>query len=241
LEGRLEDTGGIGQNEKDMRFAVFGATGRTGRQLLIQTQERGLHVSALARRPEKLKELLGHVVTIEGTVADPSVVERVVSGCDVVLSVLGRRRDSPPDFLTTATANMIDAMRREGARRLVILTDTGVEDPSDRPPLTHKILRIVLRKENDRLAQDSSAAAMVTADSEMDWTLVRSPILTDGPKTGRYKVGALAHGMPLRISRADVAEFMLSCAIDGRFIHERPVIGGGRPSMSFLSDVRSNL
>jgi len=158
-----------------------------------------------------------------------------------VLSVLGRRRDSPPDLLTMASVNMIAAMRKEGARRLVILTDTGVEDPSDRPTLTYRILRRLLKKVNAKLAQDSSAAALVTADSGVDWTLVRSPILTDGPRTGKYKVGAFARGMSLRVSRADVAEFMLSCVIDGRFIHERPVIGGGRPAKSFLSDVRSDL
>jgi len=224
-----------------MRIAVFGATGRTGQQLLIQARERGLHVSALARRPEKLGELRDHVATVEGTVMDASAVERAVSGCSAVLSVLGRRRDSSPYLLTTASANIIAAMRKEGAGRLVILTDTGVEDPSDRPSLVHKILRIALSRVNEKLTRDSTAAAQVTADSGVDWTLVRSPMLTDGPRTNNYKVGALARGMPMRISRADVAEFMLSCVIDGRFIRERPVIGGCRPRSGFWQDVRSNL
>ena len=228
LEGRLEDTNSGGQTETGMRIAVFGATGRTGQQLLIQARERGLRVSALVRRPEKLGELRDHVVTVEGTVTDPSAVERAVSGCDAVLSVLGRRRDSSPYLLTTASASIIAAMRKEGARRLVILTDTGVEDPNDRPTLIHRMLRIVFSRVNKKLARDSTAAAQVTADIGADWTLVRSPILTDGPRTGKYKVGALARGMPFRVSRADVAEFMLSCVVDGRFIRERPVIGGGR-------------
>jgi putative NADH-flavin reductase len=136
---------------------------------------------------------------------------------------------------------MIAAMRKQGTRRLVILTDTGVEDPSDRPTLIHKILRIAFPRVNEKLARDSTAAAQVTADSGVEWTLVRSPILTDGPRTNNYKVGPLARGMPLRVSRADVAEFMLSCVVDGRFIRERPVIGGGRPRSAFWQDARSNL
>ena len=124
---------------------------------------------------------------------------------------------------------------------MVILTDTSVEDPNDRPSLTQKILRFVFAELNDRLRRDSAAAAQVAADSGVDWTLVRAPILTDGPRTGNYKVGAVARGMSLRISRADAAEFMLSCVIDGKFIRQRPVIGGGRPRSAFFHDAGSNI
>jgi len=212
--------------ENGKRIAVLGATGRTGQQILLQAGERGLQVQVLARRPEKLGELRARVVTIEGTVTDPSAVERAVSGCDAVLSALGRGRDSPPDLMTAASVNMIAAIRKEGKGRLVILTDTGVGDPSD-GFMTQKILRVVLKLANASLVRDSTAAARVIADSGVDWTLVRATMLTDGPRTGNYKVGRLARGMPLRVSRADVAEFMLSCAIEGRFIRERPAIGGG--------------
>lgn len=47
--------------------------------------------------------------------------------------------------------------------------------------------------------------------SDLDWTAVRSPRLTDKPATGRYRT---AYGQNLRrgvfISRADVARCMLS-------------------------------
>jgi len=224
----MKDTEVGGQNE-GRRIAVFGATGRTGQQLLIQARERGLQVRALARNPEKLGELRDNVVAVEGTVTDPTAVKRALSGSDAVLSVVGHSRDSPPDLLTVASVNIVAAMRKEGLRRLVILTDVGVEDPSDRPTLTLKILRTVFSRVSKKLARDSTAAALVTSESGVDWTLVRAPILIDGPRTSSYKVGALARGMSLRVRRADVAEFMLSCVVDGRFIRERPVIGGGRP------------
>ena len=209
------------------RIAVFGATGRTGRELLARAHEKGLQVNALARQPDKLREFHDYVSPIEGNVADPSAVDRVVAGCSAVVSVLGRRGDSPPDLLTVAALNTIAAMKKEGIQRLVVLVNTGVQDPSDRLPLTQRILRFILDKMNDRLSRDSRSAAQIVSDSGLDWTLVRPPILTDGPRTGNYRVGALTAGMPLRISRADVAEFMLSCVIEGKFIHERPAVGGG--------------
>jgi putative NADH-flavin reductase len=88
------------------------------------------------------------------------------------------------------------------------------------------VLRLVLKRFNEPLWRDSRNAAKVVEESGLDWTLVRAPILTDGPKTGKYKVGALKGRISLRVSRADVASFMLSCALDGSHVREKPVIAG---------------
>ncbi len=84
----------------------------------------------------------------------------------------------------------------------------------------------MLRRVNGKLVDDSLPAAKVIADSGLDWTLVRAPILTNGPRKGNYRVGPLAGGIPLRVSRADVADFMLSCVMEDKFVQERPAIGG---------------
>lgn len=211
-----------------MRIAVFGATGRTGRQLLTQAQEKGLQVNALVRHPAKLGESRGDVTAVEGTVTDPVAVEKTLAHCGAVLSALGPTRDSPADLLATASNHIVAAMKKEGTQRIVILTNTAVEDPSDHLPLAQHVLRSLLPIVNGRLVRDSIAAARIIAASGLDWTLVRPAILADGPRTGNFKVGALARGMPLTISRADVAGFMISCLVEGRFVRERPAIGSGR-------------
>ena len=183
-------------------------------------------VNALARVPAALGGLQDGVAVTEGSVTDMSVVERALSGCTAVVSVLGRDRDSPNDLMTAAAVSLVMAMRKRGITRLVVLTNTAVEDAGDNLPLLHRILRRALSFGNGRLKRDSVGAASIIADSGLDWTLVRAPLLTDGPKRGRYRVGALAKGMPLRVSRADVADFILSCVAEGRFLRERPAIGG---------------
>lgn len=213
------------QTGAGMRVAVFGATGRTGRRLLVLAQEKGLQVNALARHPEELGEFRGHVTVVEGSVTDPIAVEQTLARCGAVLSVLGPKRDSPADLLATASLNILAAMKKEGTRRVVVLTNTAVKDPSDRLPLAQNLIRFMLPVVNGNLVRDSIAAAQLIATSGLDWTLVRPAILTDGPRTGTYKAGALVRGMPLRVSRADVAEFMISCVVDGRFMRERPAIG----------------
>jgi putative NADH-flavin reductase len=215
------------QSQGSQRLAILGATGRTGRLLLGQAEARSLEVNALARIPAELGDLRGTVNVVEGSAIDPDAVERVVAGCSSILCAIGQVRDSPTDLLTRTTLNMVDAMKKLSVKRLVILSNTAIEDPTDSPPLVQRMLRVALAAMNGKLKQDSIGAAKVLAGSGLDWTLVRAPILTDGPKTGRYRVGPLTKGMPLRVSRADVAEFMLSCAVEGKFVRERPAIGGG--------------
>ena len=214
--------------ENERRLAVLGATGRTGRLLLTQANQKGFEVNALARTPSELGDLRGSVNVVEGSAMDPSAVERVVTGCSAVLCAIGYVRDSPSDLLSRTAVNMVDAMKKVGVKRIVILSNTAVEDPTDGLPLTQRMLRAGLAVMNGNLVRDSRGAAEVMAGSGLDWTLVRAPILTSGGRTGRYRIGALTKGMPLRVSREDVAEFMLSCVVEGKFVRERPVIGGGK-------------
>jgi putative NADH-flavin reductase len=57
---------------------------------------------------------------------------------------------------------------------------------------------------------DDRSSSSTYAESELDWTMVRPPQLTDKPYTGKYRVRE-GH-LPLfgfKISRADVADFMI--------------------------------
>jgi putative NADH-flavin reductase len=58
--------------------------------------------------------------------------------------------------------------------------------------------------------RDKEAMEALLRGSGADWTVVRPPILTDGPATGRYRTGAdLRLSFTSRVSRPDLADFML--------------------------------
>jgi uncharacterized protein YbjT (DUF2867 family) len=70
---------------------------------------------------------------------------------------------------------------------------------------------------------DQRAQERLLAATDLDYTIVRPPRLTDDPATGTYRV--LPDALPSssrRISRADVADFMLQQLLDPRF-HRRGV------------------
>jgi putative NADH-flavin reductase len=62
-----------------------------------------------------------------------------------------------------------------------------------------------------------------------DWTLVRGPLIfTDGPRTGRYAAGPMTPGSGARISRADLADFIVATAADSEFIRMKPLVSESR-------------
>jgi putative NADH-flavin reductase len=75
-----------------------------------------------------------------------------------------------------------------------------------------------------RTVADASAMERVFGESKLDWTMVRPPELVDKPYSGRYRVRE-DHLPPFgfRISRADVADFMIKAVENGSSI--RKVVG----------------
>ena len=207
----------------------MGATGRTGRQIVLRALAQGHALTALVRDPANLGELGTRVDAVRGDVRDPAAVHRAVRGADAVLVALGRSRGSPRDLQSQALANLVSSMTREGVRRLVVLANSAVEDPTDRPSLAQRAVRVLLRLVHPTDRRDALVAARTIERSGLAWTIVRASVLRDTPPTKAYRVGRMTGDLGLRVSRSDVAEFMLMCATEGAHLQERPYIGEGTP------------
>ena len=94
-----------------MKLAIFGGSGKTGRFLLEKALQQGHDVVALARTPSKVTVQHPNLTIIQGDSQDLTTVERVVSGADAVISLLGRINNAPEMMITASTQNIINAMR----------------------------------------------------------------------------------------------------------------------------------
>ncbi|MGH9369819.1 MAG: NAD(P)-dependent oxidoreductase [Thermoanaerobaculia bacterium] len=214
-----------------MRLLVVGATGGTGRQLVSQALERGYHVTAFARRPERVQIRHDNLTVARGDVRDYSAVEAAVRGQDAVLSALGHKRWlTPTRILSDGTRNVLRAMETLGVRRFVCETSLGLGESCGRMGLSYTLFVIPLilpfyywdKRRQERIIRESSR----------DWTIVRPGALTNGRKRGVYRHGPrVGHFLwTVRISRADVADFMLNQLTDDRYLRSAPGICNGRPS-----------
>ena len=209
-----------------MKVALFGATGRTGEEVIRLAAERGWPVRALARHQPSATARPG-VEWLQGSLDSAADVAATLTGAEVVLTVFGPRtaRDAP--FRATATRHIVAAMRAAGQRRLLCITGAMV---GVLPPNVSWAMRAMagqFRRQCPLLAEDSTEQERIVMASGLDWTLVKPPRLADGPPTGRVRSGPrLRVGLMSHVRRADVAAFMLDEAEACRHVRERTYLRG---------------
>ncbi|MFQ6855569.1 NAD(P)H-binding protein [Streptomyces sp. 35M1] len=199
-----------------MRITVFGATGGVGQEIVGQALAAGHEVTAVVRDPDRLPGPLEGagphgVVRLD----DEAAVRAAVAGRDAVLSGLGSRGRKANGVAERLTGRIVSAMEAEGARRLLVVSAVPVgPEPAD-DPLVDRLTRRAIGAVLAELYADLARMEAVLADSVTDWTAVRPPRLTNGPRTGVYR--KVVGGTPRSsrtVSRADVAHAMLALIDD---------------------------
>jgi len=207
-----------------MDIIVFGASGRTGVLLVGQALEAGHQVTAFVRDLAKLSLQHPALSVIQGNVGDAGAVEKAITGQQAVLSVLGPTRGSSPGAMSAAAYHITHAMQKSGVKRLVTLTGAGVRDPRDQPKAFDHLMRTLLGMLSGAVLRDSQEGVSMIRASDLDWTVVRVPMLTDGPLTGKFRVGYVGKDSGRQISRADAAAFMLQQLEDDTYFYQAPMI-----------------
>ena len=205
-----------------MKLLVFGATGGTGRELVKQALEQGHEVTAYARSPDKLGDLThSSLRVVRGDVLDPAAVEKAVAGHGAVLCAVGAGAGRTT-LREEGTRNIVRAMQKAGVRRLVCQSSMGVGDSRANLGFLTKyvIVPVFLR----HAFADHERQEAVVKESTLDWTIVRPPHLKDGPRTGTYRHGfpTTDTGIQGKISRADVADFMLKQLAENTYLRLAP-------------------
>lgn len=207
-----------------MRIAVFGASGRTGIPLVEQALTAGNEVRALVRNPDKFPFQNPALTIVKGNVLSVEDVEQAVQESDAVISVLGHTSTSPNDVLTQAIRNIIAAMEKYDVQRLVSLTSTEVRAPQDQPRISDRLMSIASKLLSKEILMDAMNQVEEIKRSNLEWVVVRVPVLRDGPHTGQYKVGWVGMHMGGHITRADAADFMLKQALDPMYVRQMPMV-----------------
>ena len=208
-----------------LKVVIIGATGQTGRLLAERAVAHGHAVTVFARDPGSLSAPGGSVRVVRGDVLDAASVDHAVADQEAVLVALGtaaRRRS--PQVLPHGIRHILDAMERHGVRRIVVLSAAGAlreRAGSFIGTIGLAVARMFLAgvyREHRAMLEDLRTR-------NLDWIAVRPVILTNGPWTGRYRV--VTEGIPrggYRVSRSDVADFMIRQLTGDEFVRKMPAI-----------------
>ena len=202
-----------------MKLLVLGATGGIGLELVKQAIEKQHEVTAFVRNPDALEAFGNKVATVKGDLLSSSDLNRVIQGHDAILSGFGARvpiAKGDHDLLTRFSTALIDATERTPLRRVLVVSVAFLFRNVLIPP-AYLLGRLFFPS----IVRDAANMEEQIVRSDLDWTLVRPPQLTDTPRTGRYRfrVGTLP-SLGFKISRADVADYMLRALEDNTTIGE---------------------
>ncbi|MEC9433148.1 MAG: NAD(P)H-binding protein [Pseudomonadota bacterium] len=201
-----------------MKISVLGATGMTGRSIVRQALAAGHDVSALVRRPDALGIDDPRLSVIVGDARDPQVIDRLVAGHDAAICSLGvtvsRSGDGAiddtdrPDVCTVSTALLLAAMPGHGMRRLILMSTHGAGSSDDGSPYVVRLRGLV---GNRILDKDGMEALVAATDAPVDWTVVRNPVIYDGPRGRPHQVYTrIELNRSARITHEDLAAFALA-------------------------------
>jgi putative NADH-flavin reductase len=190
-----------------MKIAVFGATGGTGREVVTQALDVGHYVTAVARNLAAIAIQHEHLRALQGDVLAPESLPQAVAGQDAVVFVVGAADRLPTKIYSVGVMNVLLAMRDARVRRLICVSASGLDPGVWIQKLIAKPLLWWLFRHG---YTDMSHMEIIVKASDVDWTILRPPRLTNRERSGRYKVAVneqLSDGWT--ISRADLADYIV--------------------------------
>ena len=190
-----------------MNIAVFGATGKTGLEIVKQALEGGHNITAFVRDPARLAIKDKNLNVVIGDIFDTDSVTQAIKGQDAAICALGAGSDLKKTTVrASGTSNIIKGMQQNNVKRLVVITAMGVGESWDTLSMINKFFFAVLLKSS---RDDHEAQEAAVKESGLDWTIIRPSGLVDTPRTGVYDFGENIPAKTSKIARADVADLII--------------------------------
>ena len=214
---------------KKMKILLLGATGRTGKLVLQALLKSGYEVNCLARNSERIIPANG-VTIMEGNASNSEDLQRAISDCEHVISVLNISRKSgfpwsklrtPKKYLSDVISRLVPISEMEKVKRIVVCSAWGVAETRNDIP---KWFRWLIDNSNVGVTYlDHERQEKIITESKLDWTIVRPVGLTNSKRNETIKE-SFGSKPNLTISRHSVAKYMVDSLDKEKLIEKKVVI-----------------
>jgi putative NADH-flavin reductase len=193
---------------------IIGANGGIGRQTVELALSEGHRVTAVVRNPAKLPLTHPNLKIVRADVTQPLSLSNLFAGHDAIISTIGVSggfKDPPTNLYSQGALNILREMKHSGPRRAFFISASAVETNPFLPFFVRLVSKYIIQKLLSNMYADLRLMEKLVKETDLDWTIVRPPQLTDSKVTGNYRIAVnrfLRNG--LKLSRADTAHFMLS-------------------------------
>ena len=209
-----------------MNVTIFGATGRTGQELVAQALDREYDVVAYVRNTQKLIINSPRLTIASGELHNREAIQLAIAQSNCVLSALGPMGKQGDEELCDGIANILSAAEEVGIPRIIILSTTSAQDPADKDGFRTRMRRDMIRRGRPTSYEQIVKYSQLVRDSKCDWTLVRiASILTNEPLSKQVRAGYLGvDTFRSKLSRANLAWFMLEQIGSKEYLRKAPAL-----------------
>lgn len=192
---------------------VFGASGGTGLQVTKQLIEKGYDVTVALRNPSAFSLQDNNLTVCKGDVMLPDSFAEALKNKNVVISCLGNGSSlKPTTIYSEGMQNIISAMKKADIKRLICISAGALYTNQEMGVFIRFLTKAVLQKILKNIYSDMRLMESMVEKSNLEWTIVRPPMLKNKPLKGNYRIAVHSHiKRPFSIARADLAHYMVSC------------------------------
>ena len=210
--------------EQSIKIAVIGGTGKAGKYLVNQLLNQGFKIKLVIRNLDYFQLQSPLIEVIQGSVSDYNVVYQLVEDCQVVVSTLGLGQpNSETSIFSQSTKNVLRAMEACNIRRYIVITGLNVDTPFDQKSPKTKFATDWMKTNYPLTTADKQLEYSVLVDSDLDWTLVRLPLI-EQTEEKRGVLVSLEDCLGDKISATDLAIFLIEQLTDRTYVRQAPFL-----------------
>ncbi|MDY0990358.1 NmrA-like family protein [Flavobacterium sp. ACN2] len=204
------------------KVAVLGGGGRTGKYLVQQLLENGFSVKLLLRNPDDFTIQNSKIEIIKGDAINEESINLLLKDCQAVVSTIGQRPGEPM-VASQATKNVLNAMKRNGIERYVLLAGLNIDTPFDKKSPKTIMATDWMKTNFPEIQKDRQLTYDLLVDSKIDWTQVRVPLIIFSDESSKIAVN-LEDCLGEKISAFDISKFMVKEMIESNYSRQSPFI-----------------
>ncbi|MCA9335061.1 NAD(P)H-binding protein [Candidatus Saccharibacteria bacterium] len=188
-------------------IVVFGSAGRVGSLVTTYLLEQGYNVVAFVHRHHNLPDH-PNITIMQGDIYAKKDVDKALANADAVISTLSSWGTARKDVLHTAMQHIVPAMKIHGIDRIISLTGAEARATNDKLGIIHRFAHFGISIIGKKVLQDGELHIAELERSNLNWLVVRSPIMRSGASHSYKLDNHRPHPWAL-INRESVARAMV--------------------------------
>lgn len=207
------------QNHK---IAVIGGTGKAGKYLVKNLLAKNFSIKLLLRNPDSFTIKSPLIEIIKGDARDKVALNDLLKDCKAIINAVGQPVGEPSIF-SQVTRHIIALMPKYNVKRYLLLTGLNVDAPFDEKNPKVKFGTDWMKANYPLTTADKQVEYEVLTESNVDWTLVRLPLIEQTDQVNQLKVD-LIDCPGDKISTTDLALFLIEQLTSNVYIKQAPFI-----------------